>query len=105
MTLPQLSAEERASASAAALAARRRRAQIKEQLASGSVTLAEVLTLADTDPALAKMRVVDLLSSLPRIGPVRATEIMVRNSVAPSRRIRGLGERQRSALLAELARK
>lgn len=105
MTLPELSAEERASAAAAALAARRRRAAVKDQLANGTMSLAEVLDLAQDDPALAKMRVVDLLSSLPRIGPVRAMEIMARNSVAPSRRIRGLGERQRTALLAELGRK
>lgn len=63
--------------------------------------LPAALDLAGQDQALAKMRVVDLLGAMPRIGPVRASEIMERNNVAATRRIRGLGERQRSALLAE----
>lgn len=95
---PQLSREDRAAAAAAALAARRRRAEIKAQVAIGSIGVNDVLELADTNPSLAKMKVSDLLSSLPRIGPVRAAAIMKQLEIAPSRRLRGLGERQRRAL-------
>ena len=94
MGLPELTPAERSAAASAALAARRRRAEIKAALPAA-------LDLAGHDQALAKMRVVDLLGAMPRIGPVRASEIMERNNVAATRRIRGLGERQRSALLAE----
>lgn len=100
MGLPELSAEDRAAAADAALAARRRRAEIKADLASGRLSLADVLDTADSDPAVAKLRVSDLLSALPRIGPVRAEAIMGTLGIASTRRVRGLGERQRRALLA-----
>lgn len=100
MGLPELSAQERAAAADAALAARRRRAEIKADLASGRLSLAEVLDLAASDPAVAKLRVADMLAALPRIGPVRAEAIMGTLGIATTRRMRGLGERQRRALLA-----
>ena len=95
-----MSAADRAAAADAAVAARRRRAEIKAELATGRLTLTEVIDLTDSDPAVAKLRVTDLLSALPRIGPVRAEAIMGTLGIAPSRRMRGLGERQRRALLA-----
>lgn len=97
--LPELTAEDRAAAAAAALEARRRRAEVKEQLAGGELSIAEVLTMADADKSLAKMRVVDLLEAIPRIGPVRAQAIMEQLEIASSRRLRGLGERQRRGLV------
>jgi len=97
--LPELSAADRSAAAAAALAARRRRAEIKEQLASGEMSVAEVLNLAEDDRSLAKMQVVDLLEAIPRIGPVRAQAIMDELEIASSRRLRGLGERQRRGLV------
>jgi ribosomal protein S13 len=47
------------------------------------------------------MKVSALLEALPGVGKVRAQQIMERLEIAPSRRLRGLGERQRKALLAE----
>jgi hypothetical protein len=96
--LPELTAQDRAAASAAALAARRRRAAVKEGLAAGDVSIADVLALADDDKSLAKMRVLDLLEAVPRIGPVRAQAIMEQLDIAATRRLRGLGERQRRGL-------
>lgn len=100
MGLPELSDEERAAAADAALAARRRRAEIKAELASGRLSLADVMAMVDSDPAVAKLRVSDMLGALPRIGPVRAEAIMGTLGIAPTRRMRGLGDRQRRALLA-----
>lgn len=97
--LPQLTSEDRAAAAAAALAARRRRAEVKDQLAVGELSVGDVLSLADDDRSLAKMRVIDLLEAIPRIGPVRARTIMEQLDIAPSRRLRGLGERQRRGLV------
>ena len=98
MALPELSSAQRAAASDAALVARRRRAEVKTELAAGRLTVADMLKLAGEDDAVAKLRVVDMLSALPRIGPVRAAAIMGQVGIAPSRRMRGLGERQRQAL-------
>jgi hypothetical protein len=97
--LPELTPAERSAAASAALAARHwaRWGGVGQR----RIDLPAALDLAGHDQALAKMRVVDLLGAMPRIGPVRASEIMERNNVAATRRIRGLGERQRSALLAE----
>ncbi len=43
-----------------------------------------------------------MLQALPRIGPIKAGEIMERTGVSKDRRIRGLGHRQRAALLADV---
>jgi hypothetical protein len=97
--LPELSADDRAAAAAAALEARRRRAELKAQLSRGDISVAEVLSVAASDRAIAKMRVMDLLEAMPRIGPVRAQAIMEQLEIASSRRLRGLGERQRRGLV------
>lgn len=55
--------------------------------------------MAASDRAIAKMRVMDLLEAMPRIGPVRAQAIMDQLEIASSRRLRGLGERQRRGLV------
>ncbi len=99
MSLPKLSAEQRADALAQATASRRRRAEVKQQLKAKQMTVSEVFELAEEDEAIAKMRAIALLESLPRIGPQRAAELLVEIGIAPSRRVRGLGPLQRAALV------
>lgn len=101
VALPQLTEEQRAAALEKAAAARRARAELKERLKRGGTSLAEVLDSADNDETLGKMKVSALLEALPGVGKVRAQQIMERLEIASSRRLRGLGERQRKALLAE----
>jgi len=48
-----------------------------------------------------KMKVSALLESMPGVGKVRAKQIMERLGIAESRRVRGLGANQRSALESE----
>ena len=101
MALPQLTPEQRSAALEKAAAARRVRAELKERLKRGGTTLKQVLVDAETDEALAKLRVSALLEALPGVGKVRAAALMEQFEIAASRRVRGLGERQRQALLAE----
>ena len=101
MALPQLTDEQRAAALEKAAAARRARAQLKERLKRGGTTLKQVLADAENDEAVAKLKVSALLESLPGVGRVRAAALMEQFEIAPSRRVRGLGERQRQALLNE----
>lgn len=101
MALPQLTEEQRAAALEKAAAARRARAELKDRLKRGGTTLGEVLTQSDTDEVLGKMKVSALLEAMPGVGKVRAAQIMERLEIAPSRRLRGLGDRQRKALLVE----
>ena len=103
MALPQLTAEQRAAALEKAAAARKVRAELKERLKRGGTTLSQVLADANTDEALAKLKVSALLESLPGVGKVRAGQLMEQFDIAASRRVRGLGERQRQALLNEFA--
>jgi guanylate kinase len=56
--------------------------------------------LESDDPAIARMRVLELLSALPQMGPQRAQTLMERVGISPTRRIAGLGVRQRRELLA-----
>ena len=53
----------------------------------------------ETDDAIARMRIVELLEALPGIGRVRAAAIMDQLGIAQSRRVRGLGIHQRRALV------
>ena len=103
MPLPKLSPEERAAALEKAAEIRKARAQLKEQLKAGKTTLTKVLDQAEADEVAGKLKVSAVLQSMPGIGKVRATQIMEKLKIAESRRLRGLGEQQRKALLAEFA--
>ena len=105
MTIPPLSDEQRQQARSAATEARRRRAEIKQSLRSGSSTLAEVIALAERDEVVAHAKVIDVLKALPRVGVVRAGKVMDRLDIAANRRLRGLGKHQTAALIAEFAAK
>ena len=94
MAIPHLSTEQLKSARAAATEARRARAQLKDQVKSGALTFPQALDRAAKDEVLSRVKVVDLLRSLPRVGVTRSQEIMESLDIAPNRRIRGLGRHQ-----------
>ena len=100
---PQLSPEQRQAALDKAAAARRQRAELKEKLKMGSTSLDEVMAQADNDDVVAKLKVVTVLESLPGVGKVRARKIMEELEISDSRRVRGLGQNQRKALLERFA--
>jgi hypothetical protein len=99
VALPQLTDEQRAAALEKAAAARRVRAELKDRLKRGGTNLTQVLKDAESDEVLGKMKVSALLEALPKVGKVKAQEIMTELEIAPTRRLRGLGDRQRKALL------
>lgn len=101
MPVPQLTPEERKQALEKAKQARARRAEVREQLKSGALTLAQVLDMRD-DPVVGRMKVSALIETLPGYGKAKAEKIMNELEIAESRRLRGLGERQRQALLERL---
>lgn len=104
MPLPELTEEQRRQALEKAAEARKARAEIKGQLKSGNLSLADILARSSED-TVGKMKVSAVLESLPGVGKVRATKIMERLDISASRRIRGLGAKQREALLDEFAKK
>lgn len=101
---PALTPEQRQAALAKAAIARRERAELKERLKMGSITLAELIKQAETDEGAGKIKVIAALESLPGVGKVKARRIMEDIGIADSRRLRGLGNQQRAALLAEFGK-
>ena len=102
MAIPQLSAEERQAALAKAKAARIKRAQVRDDLKNGKLSLQDVLAMKD-DPIVGRMKVSTLIETLPGYGKAKAEKIMGELKIAESRRLKGLGERQEAALLERLA--
>ena len=101
--IPTLTPEARAAALAKAAQVRAERAQVKKLLKQGNMTLLDVLQMAAEDDAIAKMKVLAVVQSMPGVGKIRAGQIMERLGIAEDRRVRGLGVNQRAALEDEFA--
>jgi guanylate kinase len=89
---------DRAAGSRAAVAARRARAEVERQVASRERTALDVAQSAWAgDPAApeATLRVSELLKSVPTLGPTRTERVMAELGIAASKRVGGLGSRQR----------
>ena len=100
---PALSPDQRRAALEKAAAARQQRAEVKERLKSGALTLSALFDAGDHDDALGKLKVVSMLESLPGVGKVRARRLMEELEISESRRLRGLGDNQRRRLLERFA--
>jgi len=101
---PALTPEQRQAALEKAARVRRERAEVKEKLKLGSLSLDELLSKADGDETVGKMKVVSVLESLPGLGKVKARRLMETVGISESRRLQGLGAKQRAELLKETAR-
>ncbi len=100
MSLPPiLSPEARQAALEKAAIARRARAELKDRLKMGSLTLREVLDAGDHDDVVGKTKMLAILESLPGLGKVKARRLMEQIGIAETRRVKGLGDNQRIKLL------
>jgi len=99
MSTPTRTPEQRAQALERALAARQERAHIRQQLKSGTLVPREVLEACEENPAWGALPIRAFLTALPGVGTAKADAIMRDIDIASSRRLRGLGERQRLELL------
>ena len=100
MNPPALSNEQREYARRVAADARRERADVRASLREGRVTVIHVLE--STIEAHQRMRVRDVVRSLPGIGPIRCNEILESAGIASTKRVGGLSEHQRERLLHQL---
>lgn len=100
---PALSPDQRQAALDKAAAARRQRAELKEKLKMGSITLRELLDQGERDEVVGKMKVVAVLESLPGVGKVKARRLMEEIGISDARRVQGLGEQQRKKLFERLS--
>jgi hypothetical protein len=104
MPLPTLNEEQRRQALAKAAEARRKRAEIKGELKSGKRNLKDILETSGDD-TVGKMKVSTVLESLPGVGKVKARKLMEQLDISATRRVRGLGAKQRAHLLDEFSKK
>lgn len=102
MAPPRLTPEQRAEALAKAAAARRQRAALKQALKDGSLSVGDLLARTGEE-VVGGLKVSAALTSLPGLGKVKAARLMERLGIAESRRLRGLGAKQKEALLAALS--
>ncbi len=100
---PALSPADRQRALEKAAAARKARAELKDKLKMGTYTLSELLQASPGDEIVAKMKVLNVLESLPGVGKVRARKVMDEVGISEARRVRGLGAQQRESLLRMFA--
>jgi len=103
LALPTLTPEQRAEALAKAAEARKVRSELLASVKSGESDLATVFDRAKADKVVAKTKVNQVLKAVPGLGAVKVAAIMEQAGIDPERRLGGLGERQREALLAALA--
>ncbi len=101
MALPNLSDADRKKALQKAAEARQKRAELRAKIKAGRMSFAEVMRKS-ADPIVARMRVTTLLESLPGFGKAKAAKIMSELEISESRRVQGLGARQREMLMQRL---
>ena len=101
MALPNLSDADRKVALQKAAEARQKRAELRQQIKNGKMSFADVMKKSD-DPIVARMKVSTLLESLPGFGKAKAAKIMSELGISESRRVQGLGARQRQQLMERL---
>jgi hypothetical protein len=99
---PGRSREQRLRALRLANEIRSARAQLKKELASGKIELAQIL--AQPPEYVRTARVRDVLLALPKIGSVKAGRILADCGIAPSKTLGGLTERQRTELMNRFRR-
>jgi hypothetical protein len=81
---------------------RRARSQLKRDLLTGRVELAEVLSKPPTYAHTAEVR--DLLMALPGVGPGKANRALTCCGIPHAKEVTGLSSRQRAALIDFLRR-
>ncbi|TXK17830.1 guanylate kinase [Homoserinibacter sp. GY 40078] len=91
---------DRAAAGRAAVQARRARAAVKDAVHHRRRSAIDVAEAAWADPTSPEgtLRVRELLTSIPGIGPARVARIMDELGIADAKRVGGLGSRQRERL-------
>lgn len=103
MTIPQLSAEQKEAGLKKAQFLRSERTAIRKSLKQGDITLGNVFSRSDEE-AIGKMRVKYLLESLPNVGKITAQRLLEEVGINETRRVQGLGPRQKEELINRLIR-
>lgn len=95
--IPELTDEQRRENVRKAKEMRIERGALRRRIERGELSVSDVIAM-DTQAAQ-RMRVYHLLCSIPHVGRAKAQKLMEEMHVSPSRRVMGLGSRQRAALV------
>lgn len=94
--IPLLTPKERCAASQKAIETRRTRMRLKREMKEGNLSVAAAIEL----PVMRRMKVFEFICAIPGIGPNRAREFMLSNSIADIRRVGGLSKHRRAQVIA-----
>lgn len=97
-TMPVMTDEQRRKNLEKAAAARKERKALLDLVREGSVTFRQ----ASADPRYWRIPVVRLLVAVPGVGKAKAAQLMTEAGISPTRRVKGLGCRQREYIIAHL---
>ena len=97
-TLPVMTDEQRRKNLEKAAVVRKERRALLDLVREGSVTFEQ----ASADPRYWRIPVVRLLVAVPGVGKAKATQLMTEAGVSPTRRVKGLGCRQREYIIENL---
>lgn len=101
--VPELTKEQRIANLEKAKQMRKERTELRSQLASGVLTVRDLISLAERgDKAASGMRVKQMISALPGFGFKKTQALMHTLSIAESKRVGGLGANQAKALIDRL---
>lgn len=98
--LPGMTREQRIAALEKAKQARLLRADTKHKLSTGEISIKELIL--SQEKSIRKMKLIDALKCLPKIGQIKAEKIMNELNIPTNKRIGGLGYLQRRKLVEYL---
>lgn len=96
-TPPKLTTEQRIAALEKAAASRKIRAAFKNEIKLRKRNWTDAFSASEE--AIKKMRVKELLLSLPGFGEIRANAVIEKAGISPTRRVQGVGKSQYESLL------
>lgn len=96
---PKLSNEARSAAGMKAVKARQERAIVKNYISNGSLSFFDLFN--DDRECIQRMRLLEALNCVPGVGEKRVNLIFERTGISRSRRIGGVGKKQRDMLREE----
>lgn len=102
IAIPQLTMDDRQNALQKAQEMRSKRMTLRKQLKAGQVKLEDIIDDLENE-VVSRMRVKYLLESLPKVGKITAKAIMEEIGIDESRRVQGLGSRQKRFLLEKMS--
>jgi hypothetical protein len=98
---PILSEEQRKAALEKSVEVRKIRAEIKMKLKLGTLSIEEIIDRSAKDENYGKLKLKSVLESLPGFGKKKAELLLEKLAISDTKRIQGLGVKQKEDLLEE----